>query len=187
MKYIFPLLLLVPAVVIALVFVFGFSWVQHSEIWADDEQTATTTQNQEQDQEVEDITDEDVNKFPFDLGKFELKGRVTAVDLTAKTISVNGLVVYLADGAKIRRGNVRTLEGVSVGDRVAMSGTIRDGKLLVQKVVVKGFAPAFGRTTQEDVQKLRSEIEKRIQEILKQIEEIRKQIRERGGSPASAQ
>lgn len=109
--------------------------------------------------DVDDIDEVDVNNLPAALGKFQLKGFLTAVNVSAVpaptgtstatstppvatvfSVAVNGLTVNVAADAKIRgsgfgRGDLANL---MVGDRVEVSGRIENGVLTADKIRVKG-------------------------------------------------
>jgi hypothetical protein len=136
------------------------------------------------DDNVEDIDKVNVERLPFNLGKFQLLGRVTAVDSANKTFAVNGLTLKVASDAKIRGDNVRSLDGVVVDSWVSVSGKIENGVLTAERVVVVKAkaqkAPEVGKEVRKlgkDVEKLREEILKKIEEIQKKIEELRKKSR----------
>lgn len=147
----------------------------------DEDEDEDKDEDENEDEEVDDVGEVDAEKLPASEGRFELKGRVTAVDAAHLTFAVNGLTIKVAADAKIRGGTIRALADVLVNDRVGVSGRIRDGALVADKIRVKG-PDIEKRVTKESVrglspeaiEKLRQDIMKRIEEILKKIDELRK-------------
>ncbi len=140
----------------------------------------------EDEDEVEDITEVELDEIPFRFGKFELGGTVTATDIAASTITVNGLAVDVS-GARIHRASVRqrrgentALSSVLVGDRVRMSGTIENGVIKAERVAVVESSTS-GRGGSKLLEALRAEIREQIQAILQQIKDLREQLKAQQG------
>lgn len=140
---------------------------------------------------VDDINKVNIENLPSSAGKFQLKGVISAVNVSSSQISVNGLSINVASDAKIRKADLRTMGDLAVDDRVEVSGKIETGVLTADKIVVKGIRKmpqSASGTISSDVAKLRNDLQGRIADILKKIQELQARINRQlpGGSGGTA-
>lgn len=140
---------------------------------------------------VDDINKVNIENLPSSMGKFQLKGIITAITASTSQISVNGLSINVASGAKIRKADLRTVGDLAVDDRVEISGKIENGVLTADRIVVKKIKKmpqAASGTISADVAKLRNDLQGRIADILKKIQELQARINRQlpGGSGGTA-
>ena len=146
--------------------------------------------------DVDDVDEVKVENLPASLGKFQLKGVITAVNVSSSQISVNGLSLNVAADGKIRKGDLKTLGDLAVDDRVEISGRIENGIITADKIRIQAIkkAPqgAIGTasgtasgTVSGDVAKLRTDLQNRIADILKKIQELQNRINKQLPAPSS--
>lgn len=170
-------------VVFALVLSFGFAF------WSYNYASAHGSKDKD---DVDDVDEVQVENLPASLGKFQLKGIITAITASTSQISVNGLSINVASGAKIRKGNLQTFGDLAVDDRVEISGKVENGLLIADKIRVKGIRKmpqtASGTMISGEVAKLRNDLQNRIADILKKIQELQARINRQlpGGSGGAA-
>ncbi|MBI2591369.1 MAG: hypothetical protein HYW34_01685 [Candidatus Brennerbacteria bacterium] len=152
---------------------------------------ASAEQGSSDQNSVDDVDKIDGEKLSPSIGKFQLKGVISAVNVSSSQVSVNGLAINVSSDAKIRKADLRTLGDLAVDDRVEISGRIENGVLTAEKIVVKKIRKmpqAASGTISADVAKLRNDLQSRIADILKKIQELQNRINKQlpGGSGGAA-
>lgn len=132
---------------------------------------------------VDDINKVDVEKLSSSLGRFHIKGVVTAVNVSSSLMAVNGLNLNIPANVNIRGGDRRSLADLAVDNRVEVSGRIENGVLNVDKIRVKGVKEGVkNRSVSSDkIEKIRGDLNSRIADILKKITELQRKIDEKLG------
>lgn len=169
--------------VFALIASFGFALVFYNLAGAE------SNQGKGSDDGVDDIDKVNIENLPASMGKFQLKGVITAVNASGSQVSVNGLAINVAVNAKIRKGDLRAFADLAVDDRVEVSGKVENGIITADKIRVKGIKqililPAAGGAVSGEVSKLRNDLQGRIAEILKRIQELQDRINKKLGPSA---